>query len=325
MTCQSHFRPLMPSRHKKQATRYTGPIKWLQYVFARGFFSLLQHTPITLSFRFGLGIGWVLWQTMKSRRAVVRRNLEVVNACLAQTHGNVGSSSSDLAAPIEDQVLEVFQRAGANLFAGFRFSKLTVDQMDSHLEVEGMQYLAEALKGGKGAIVLLAHMGPWEALNQLPHFITQSGVEAPLASLFRPLNNAYIDKWMRQQRECKGVQLFSRRDGFHKPVDFLRSGGVLGILADQKIREGPSALYFGVKVPSSPIPGLMHRRSGAAMVAISLETVGLAKWKLIVRPVLIPDSTDTADRLQMTTVTNQALQASLARSPLDGFWLNRRF
>lgn len=333
----------MPSRSKKEADRFKGPSKWCQYILARGFVSLLQHMPIGLSFRFGRGVGWLLWKTLKKRREVVRRNLEVVNACLMQARaecedvgmcqsgkagaskGGQSSAMPDSPSAIEDQVREVFRRAGANLFAGFPFSRLSVEQMESHLTVEGMQHLAEALEAGKGAVVLLAHMGPWEALNQLPHFITKQGISAPLASLFRPLNNAYLDDMIREQREALGTRLFSRRDGFHKPVDHLRSGGVLGILADQKMREGPLAPYFGVEVPSSPIPGLMHRRSGAPMVAVSLETVGSAQWKLIVRPVTVPAETDIANRQQMATVTNQALQLSVSKSPLDGFWLHKRF
>mgnify|MGYP002633989586 FL=1 len=330
----------MPSRRKPEADRFKGPSKWCQYILARGFVTVLQCLPICFSFRFGRGVGWLLWKTLKKRREVVRRNLEVVNACLAKTGVNVGtcecvnvgnsgsselSAISDSACTIDDQVREVFQRAGANLFAGFSFSKLSVEQMESHLTVEGMQHLAEALEVGKGAIVLLAHMGPWEVLNKLPYFIARQGISAPLASLFRPLNNTYLDDMIRQQRESLGTRLFSRRDGFHKPVDHLRSGGVLGILADQKMREGPRAPYFGVEVPSSPIPGLMHRRSGAPMVAVSLETVGSAQWKLIVRPVTVPAETDIANRQQMATVTNQALQLSVSKSPLDGFWLHKRF
>ena len=86
--------------------------------------------------------------------------------------------------------------------------------------------------------------------------------------MYRPLNNTYLDGWFKNQREASGARLFSRRDGFHKPVDFIRSGGILFILADQKMREGPLASYFGLEVATSPFPGLFHRRSRAPMLAL---------------------------------------------------------
>jgi lauroyl/myristoyl acyltransferase len=328
----------MPPRRKREVDRFKSPSKWCQYVLALGLVGTLRRMPMGLSFRLGRGVGCLLSKTLAKRRAVVRRNLEVVNACLAQKQAqargnvemlegmNVGSFAiSNSPATIDDQVLEVFQRSCANLLSGFRFTRLSPEQMESHLEIEGMQHLAAVLEHGKGAIVLLAHMGAWEALNQLPRYVANHGIDAPMASLFRPLNNAYVDDMIRKQREALGTRLFSRRDGFHKPVDFLRAGGILGILADQKMREGPRAPYFGVEVPSSPIPGLMHRRSGAGMVALSMQTIGLAKWKISIRPVDVPAETDIADRKQMTTLTNKALQDALSVSPLDGFWLNTRF
>jgi KDO2-lipid IV(A) lauroyltransferase len=222
-------------------------------------------------------------------------------------------------------VLEVFQRAGANLLAGFRLAKLKLKAMDRRVELLGIEHLQAAHSQGHGVIVVLAHMGPWEALNHMPHFMSKHGLEAPLASLYRPLNNAYLDKWIYQQRAAMGTQLFSRRTGFHQPVDFLRAGGLLGILSDQKMREGPRAPYFGVEVPSSPIAGLMHRRSGAPMVALSVATVGLAQWRLEFRPVAVPETTDLSSREQMAAITNHALEKSLLQSPLDGFWLHKRF
>lgn len=315
----------MSKRRKSEADRFKGPAKWVQYVLARGLVTLLQYLPIRLSFKLGRGVGWLLWKFLKHRRATVRKNLEVVNAFAAQEQANTGGVGGQLSLHIDEQIREVFQRAGANLLSGFRFGRLRADQIKLHLEVTGVQHLSEALSQGRGAIVLLAHMGPWEALTQLQGFIAQRGIDAPLASMYRPLNNAYLDDWMRRQREALGTRLYSRRDGFHKPVDHLRGGGILGILADQKMREGPTAPYFGVAVSSSPIPGLMHRRSGAPMVALSVETVGLAAWRMVFRPVEVPLNADVASREQMAAITNQAIQASLSQSPLDGFWLHKRF
>jgi KDO2-lipid IV(A) lauroyltransferase len=168
-------------------------------------------------------------------------------------------------------------------------------------------------------------MGPWEALNHLPALVAAHGVTASLGAMYRPLNNTYIDDWVRCQRQSRGTRLFSRRDGFHKPVDFLRAGGVLGIFADQKMREGELVSFFGVECKTSPIPGLFNRRSGAPMLALSIETVGVARWKLTVNSVDLSGLPEQPNRGELSLVCNQALEQALSRSPCDGFWLSKRF
>ena len=107
---------------------------------------------------------------------------------------------------------EVFQRAGANLFAGFTFNRMSPEQIEKHIRIEGIEHLKAALAEGKGAIILLAHMGPREALAQLPGLARNHGIEASVGAMYRPLNNTYLDDWYRQQREGQGTRILSRRD-----------------------------------------------------------------------------------------------------------------
>jgi len=362
----------MPTHKKPESERFKGLAKYAEYLLARAVVSLLQRLPIGFAFRLGRGIGWLAWQTMKRRRATVRKNLEIVSAWLAdgeesgwrktdgecEPHeplvspcvsrvnmsGHEGAvtthrqkvvqepsesksppSARRHSLPLESQIREVFQRGGANLFAGFTFNRMTPAQVERHIRAEGLDQLKAALAEGRGAIILLAHMGPWEALTQLPGLARKHGIEVPFGAMYRPLNNAYLDDWFKTQREGQGTRLFSRRDGFHKPVDFLRSGGMLGILADQKMREGPKVPYFGAVTPTSPVPGLFQRRSGAPVLAVSIETLGASRWQIDIRKVEWPTEIAAKDRETPARVCNQAVQAAVARSPLDAFWLHKRF
>ena len=311
----------MKKKQRSEADRFKGPGKWCGYVFARGLASLIQWLPLSVAFRLGRGVGWLAWKLMKRRRAIVRKNLKIVNAWMEES----GKVESGKVESLDEQVREVFQRSGANLLAGFPLSRLRPEQMEQHLEIEGMEHAQSALSKGKGAIVLLAHMGPWEALAQLPGFASRHGIEAPFGAMYRPLNNTYLDDWFKRQREASGTRLFSRRDGFHKPVDFIRGGGMLGILADQKMREGVVVSYFGCEAKTSPIPGLFLRRSQAPLLAVSIETLAPARWKIRVRQIELPEGLDYSKRTILAEQCNQALELSLAQSVCDGFWLSSRF
>ena len=343
----------MGSHKIPESEHYKGFANWVQYILARGLVSLLQSLPIGLAYKMGRGAGWLSWKFMSKRRDVVRKNLEVVNIWIQGQSANNGLPSNDgkkargaidstglssgkcnpsseirhhSSLNLETQVKEVFQRVVANLSSGFTFSRMSPEKMDDHLKIEGLEYLQAALSKGKGAIVILSHMGPWEALAQLQSFFAaRHDIQIAIGFMYRPLNNAYLDEWIKEQREVSGARLFSRRDGFHKPVDFIRSGGILCILADQKMREGPIASYFGLEVPTSPIPGLFHRRSGAPMLTFSLATVAPALWKLTMNPVTYPADVDLSSRAALASICNQALEQGLASSPCDGLWMHKRF
>jgi KDO2-lipid IV(A) lauroyltransferase len=333
--------------------RYKGSAKWVQYILVCGLFSLLQSLPVGLVYKLGRSIGWFSWKFMSKRRAVVRKNLEVVNAWMRAQSPNNGPESNDgeearmatdpsgmssaecntpsairhhLSLPLESQIKEVFQRVSANFFSGLTFSHMSPKQMEDSLQIEGLEHLEAALSEGKGAIVILSHMGPWEALPHLPPFFAvRHGIQIKLGLMYRPLNNTHLDRWFKNQREASGARLFSRRDGFHKPVDFIRSGGILFILADQKMREGPLASYFGLEVATSPIPGLFHRRSGAPMLTCSFATLAPTCWKLTVSPVAFPPDLDMNSRAALASTCNRALEQGLASSPCDGLWMHKRF
>ena len=305
----------MKKKQRSEADRFKGPGKWCGYLLVRGLAGLIQRLPLSVAFRLGRGVGWLSWKLLKRRRAIVRKNLKIVNAWMEES----GKVESGKVESLDDQVRELFQRSGANLLAGFTLSRLRPEQMEQHLEIEGMEHAREVLAQGKGVIMLLAHMGPWEVLAHLPQLASDHG------AMYRPLNNTYLDNWVREQRAARNTRLFSRRDGFHKPVDFLRAGGMLGILADQKMRQGEWVSFFGVEVSSTPIPGLFHRRSGAPMLALSIETVGVARWKLTVDLVDLSGLSEKPSRGALSLVCNQALEQVLSRSPCDGFWLHKRF
>jgi KDO2-lipid IV(A) lauroyltransferase len=313
----------MPTHKKPESERYRGPGKYCLYLLGRSLISLLQAVPIGLAHRMGRAFGWLAWQVMARRRAVVRRNLAIVNDWLKADETRVRDRAA-FALPIDAQVKEVFQRAGGNLFSGFTFSRMSPAQIREHLELDGVDLLKSALQQGRGVVVVLAHMGPWEALAQLPGLGRQEGVEAPFGALYRPLNNRYLDDWYCRQREARGTRLFSRRDGFHKPVDFLRSGGMLGVLSDQRLKRGEAVPFFGVSTKTTPIPGLLQRRSRAAVLGVSIATVATTRWRMCFHRVEL-EGLDQRSRDIDARRCNAALEAMLSRSPLDGFWFHERY
>ncbi len=292
--------------------------RWLEYVLTRSAFGFLQKMPLSLAYRLGRGIGWLSFKLLKGRRKVVRRNLETIHAW-AERHG--GLSMPDL----ETHIREVFLCNGANFFSGFALSGMLTGRIERHIEVVGAEALQSAIADGKGAILVLAHMGPWEALAHLPELFARNGIHTSWASMYRPFNDDRFDDWYRTVREKCGTRMLSRKDGFHKPVDFIRSNGVLGVLSDQKMRQGEIVPFFGVEVPTSPITGLFYRRTGAPIFSLCFKTIGPKQWRITFERVDCSGLSEKPTRSELALLCNEALERVLSNSVPDGFWFHRRF
>ena len=298
---------------KSEKTKRTGLIRKIEYWIGRLCVTCLHYVPLPITYYLGRSIGWCAWKVMQKRRAIVAKNLSVVNDFMAEDAPKLS---------LEEQVKEVFMRNGANIACSFRFARMTLNQIKKHIELEGFEYVQSALSKNKGVLGILAHMGPWEILAYVLQLFDEN---IQFGTMYRPMNNPYFDNWFKSVRAQRGTQLFSHRDGFHKPIDFLRNGGALGVLADQKMRQGVLAPFFGKEVTANPLPGLFQRRSGAPALGFSIITVAPLKWKIKIFPVTYPDAKETRTRETEAKISSQAIEQILSASPLDGFWLSERF
>src|SRR4029078_6256006 len=92
-----------------------------------------------------------------------------------------------------------------------------------------------------------------------------------LATVYQKLGNRHINADIRRRRGRTGVEMFDRADGLHGPIELLRSGGLIGILADQHAGDhGLWTPFFGRLASTSPLPGLLCKRTGAALAGAAL-------------------------------------------------------
>ncbi len=258
--------------------------------------------PGPLVFRIGEALGGIVWIFMHDRRQIVLRNLRIA------FHGE-----HDLPT-LRVMARKSFQRTSANLLSALHTAALPADQIDSVVTVENPELIEEALRHGPGVVLLPCHMGNWEILTRIHRSFPAGHADG---ALYRPLNNPLLDARVLAQREAEGTRLFSKRDSFHAIAGFVRDGGILGILADQRVGpQGELVAYFGRLTRASPLPSLVARRAKSRVLGLSLRTVAPGKWAVRFLPVEGPITTSACMKV---------IEESLRISPLDVFWLQQRW
>jgi KDO2-lipid IV(A) lauroyltransferase len=263
---------------------------------------LVRPFPGPLVFRLGEMLGALAWHFLPQRRKIVLRNLRIAFA-----------GEKELP-EIVRMAKETFRRSGANLVSVAHTARLEPEELGKVIRIENRELLEQALATGKGVVLLLSHMGNWELLSRLVHLFPPG---SKCGAFYRPLNNPLLDERVLSRREADGTRMFSKRDPFHQVTGFLRDGGIVGILADQRVGiKGEVVPFFGRLTRSSPLPSLLARRAKAEVLALSLITERPGKWKAVFLPVEKPHTTPHG---------MAALESAMRAAPADVFWLQERW
>ncbi len=280
-------------------------VKWrLEAIGYAMFETALGGLPLSWVARVGRGLGALAHVFLARRRRTVMRNVRIAFA---------GEKTPD-----ELRVLtaEVFRRSGANLLSSLRTVRLKDAQLTKVVDLCDEAIFHEAVARGRGVVMVLAHMGNWEALAQWFPRLLPPGVAG--ATVYRPLNNPIMNRRVARARRRRGVELFSKDDNPLGMAGFLRRGGVLGVLSDQRAGSiGELVPFFGRLTSCTPIPAILARRTGAAIVGVWLRTVATGRWELRFHAL---------DEATPITVNVMGLVERMMRvSPADVFWLQERW
>jgi len=281
---------------------------YLVYGIYRIFEFFLKLVPVAWVCHVGRFFGLLSYYLLRDRRQTVTQNLRIAFG-KELSHDEIHALTR-----------ETFLRTGSNLFASFRSSSFSKQEIAQRVEFIGAENLDLARDQGNGIIALICHMGNWELMAQL-HLVLPA--LSPTATLYRPIDNPLIDALIRRRRGSEGTELFSRRDGFFKPISHIKKGGSLGILADQHAgNHGIAVPFFGKLTSMTNLPAIIHRRTGAAIVPISMASTTPGHWKVTVHPPIDIPADQKANTVFITGLCAKAYEKSMSDSPADVFWMH---
>lgn len=181
----------------------------------------------------------------------------------------------------------------------------------------GVARLRAAHDAGQPVILVSGHFGNFNAWRAVMH---AQGITA--ASLYRPMNNRYFDAHYVAALGRIASPMFARtRRGMTAMLRYLRQGGALVILVDQRMGSGHPLSFFGHPAYTALSAAELALKFNALLVpiyAVRLEN-GLDFTVKIEDPV--PHSTPEA----MTQALNTSLEAMVRRHMDQWFWIHRRW
>ncbi|MDQ6912442.1 MAG: lipopolysaccharide heptosyltransferase II [Verrucomicrobiota bacterium] len=278
------------------------------YLLYRAALAVVSAIPLRALNGVGETLGLLHWFLLGKYRRLARHNLEIA----------FGSEKSE--AELRRLTRKHFQRLGANLLCSMKVGAMPLEKVAECVAIENGEVIHTELRAGKPVVLVLSHMGSWEIFPQV--FMKHFGY-APIGTVYQSLGNRHIDADVQQKRARAGVKLFDRKEGFQKTIAHLRRGGLVGILSDQHAGDqGLWTPFFGRLASTTPLGGLLAKRTNAAVVAAAVLTDGPGKWRMVFTPRFdsLGDSVES-----ITFKANNVIADQIRRAPEDWFWVHNRW
>jgi heptosyltransferase-2 len=285
-------------------------LDFVVYLLYRAGSAIASALPLRFLFVVGQFLGFCAWLLSGKYRRLAQRNVAIAFA--------------DEKSPPELRrlVRRHFQRLGANLLCSAKLMQMSPEKILERVKIENIESMASRFRAGVPVVLVLSHLGTWELFAQLmPRFVGF----VRNASVYQKLGNRFIDEHVRRTRSQTGLELFDRQAGFELVIELLRSGGGVGVLSDQHAGDhGLWTPFFGRLASTSPLPGLLAKRTRAALIAAGVYTTGPARWRMVFTERFDPPEAD-ASVAALTSMINEVIEQQIRVAPEDWFWVHNRW
>jgi len=256
----------------------------------------------------GIGrlIGRITHATSGSRRAIVRRNIELCFPELSTAERNALAKAHFVALGMS--VIEMgLGRWGSD---------------EQHLKIgkiEGLEHLNAAIGAGKGVILLSAHFTTLEIMGRVLALNCP-----PFDAVYRKNRSDFVTELLRTGREVSADDTIEKRD-IKKMVRNLRKGRPVWYAPDQSYdRKGAEVIeFFGVPSMHTTATSALARLGKAVTLPFFPQRLDDGSYLFKILPPLEDFPSD--DEIEDTRKYIKVLEEHIRKCPEQYFWIHRKF
>ncbi len=139
---------------------------------------------------------------------------------------------------------------------------LSADGWYRHVRLGGIERALPPMLASRPTLLITAHCGNWELMGY-----TLAVIGFPVHAVYRPLDLAPLDAWVRRTRESHGIRLISKFGAIWRVDRIVAAGYPLAFVADQNGGDrGVFVPFFGRLASTYKSIGLLAMQHGATIV-----------------------------------------------------------
>ncbi len=181
----------------------------------------------------------------------------------------------------------------------------------------GLAVMEQLHDEGRPAVLITGHLGNYDMARAALH---ARGYK--LGALYRPMRNRYFNQRYERMLSRIDTPMFPRnRAGMARMVKFLRSGGMLTIVADQRIGTGAALRFFGQEARTALSAAELALRFDAPLIpGYAIRRPDGLNFDIVVENPVPRGSAEA-----MMQALNDSLEAQIRAHPEQWLWTHRRW
>jgi KDO2-lipid IV(A) lauroyltransferase len=195
-----------------------------------------------------------------------------------------------------------------------------------HLKLVDHGPMVDLLLSGRPVLVVSGHFGNWELGG---YVLALFGFRTH--AIARPLDNPYVDAYLRRFREHTGQTVLDKHGDFDAMQKVLTGNGTMATLGDQDAgQKGQFVDFFGRPASTHKAIALLALEYNVPMIVMtSTRAQAGDDWRYEVRAgdIILPEEYEgQPDAVPAITQRfTSALERLIRRAPEQYFWLHRRW
>ena len=180
---------------------------------------------------------------------------------------------------------------------------------NSYVNVKDEGNLLQIIKENKPVIFVSGHFANFELMSME---ITKQGI--PLATVYRPLNNFFLNPFMeflRKKYICKN-QIKKGIGGVRESIDYLKKKNSIALMIDQRVSEGEKIEFFKKSAFTTTLPAQLSIKFNIDILPVYIERDKENNYKIEFQKRIQPK--DFANKLDLTKKLNKVLEKMVVRN-----------
>ena len=190
----------------------------------------------------------------------------------------------------------------------------------STIEINGEKNLENLIKSNKPVIFVSGHFSNFELMSMA---ITKKQI--PLATIYRPLNNLFLNPFMEHLRKkfiCKN-QIKKGINGVRDAIEFIKKNHSIALMIDQRVSEGEKINFFGKPAFTTTLPAQLSLKYDLGIIPVFIERINDERFKIQFHEEINPKN--FKNKIELTKKLNEILENMIIKNPTQWIWSHNRW
>ncbi len=190
----------------------------------------------------------------------------------------------------------------------------------SNVIIKDQANLSQITNENKPVIFISGHFANFELMSME---ITKKNI--PLATIYRPLNNFFLNPFMeflRRKYVCKN-QIKKGIQGVREAINYIKGNKSIALMIDQRVSEGEKIDFFDKPALTTTLPAQLSTKFGVDIIPVYIERDQNDNFKIEFQKRI--NSKNFQNKVDLTRELNRVLEIMISKNPGQWIWTHDRW